>query len=111
MWPLGVISEKLFKMAGDDGVQEAAGSPSPDGQIPLARRSYYVDVSLTYSRHSIIHLTVRFLRSLPCAFLIVVTVVLTNLGSCSGLLVMLVGSACAAGLHLGLRPRLRAHGA
>ncbi|CAD6333640.1 unnamed protein product [Miscanthus lutarioriparius] len=44
MWPLGVISEKLFKMAGDDGVQEEAGSPSPDGQIPLARRSYYVDV-------------------------------------------------------------------
>ena len=61
MWPLGVISEKLFKMAGDDGVQEEAGSPSPDGQIPLARRSYYVDVSLTYSRRSIIHLTVRFL--------------------------------------------------
>ncbi|CAD6271971.1 unnamed protein product [Miscanthus lutarioriparius] len=44
MWPLCVISEKLFKMAGDDGVQGAAGSPSPDGQIPLARRSYYVDV-------------------------------------------------------------------
>lgn len=43
MWPLCVISEKLFKMAPDDGGQ-GPGSPSPDGQIPLARRSYYVDV-------------------------------------------------------------------
>nr|ACG42936.1 hypothetical protein [Zea mays]ACG45398.1 hypothetical protein [Zea mays] len=44
MWPLCVISEKLFRMAGDDGAQGAAGSPYPDGRISLARRSYYVDV-------------------------------------------------------------------
>jgi hypothetical protein len=42
MWPLCVISEKLFRVTGDDGPD----SPSADGQIPLARRSYYVDVSL-----------------------------------------------------------------
>jgi len=48
-------------MAGDDGVQAAAGSPSPDGQIPLARRSYYVDVSLTLSLSLNYYLTaVRF---------------------------------------------------
>jgi hypothetical protein len=41
MWPLCVISEKLFRVTGDDGPD----SPSADGQIPLARRSYYVDVS------------------------------------------------------------------
>lgn len=40
MWPLCVISEKLFRVTGDDGPD----SPSADGQIPLARRSYYVDV-------------------------------------------------------------------
>uniref|UniRef100_A0A804Q0S4 Guanylyl cyclase 1 n=1 Tax=Zea mays TaxID=4577 RepID=A0A804Q0S4_MAIZE len=44
MWPLCVISEKLFRMAGDDGAQGAAGSPYPDGRISLARRSYYIDV-------------------------------------------------------------------
>jgi hypothetical protein len=61
MWPLCAISERLFKMAGDDGVQAAAGSPSPDGQIPLARRSYYVDVSLTLSLSLNYYLTaVRF---------------------------------------------------
>ncbi|OEL36015.1 hypothetical protein BAE44_0002966 [Dichanthelium oligosanthes] len=43
MWPLWVISEKLFKMAGDDAGQ-GPDSPSAHGQIPLARRSYYVDV-------------------------------------------------------------------
>jgi hypothetical protein len=44
MWPLCVISEKLFKMAGDDAGQ-GPGSPSADyAQISLARRSYYVDV-------------------------------------------------------------------
>nr|CAB3465063.1 unnamed protein product [Digitaria exilis] len=41
MWPLCVISERLFKMAGDD---DAGQGPSADGQIPLARRSYCVDV-------------------------------------------------------------------
>ena len=45
MWPLCVISEKLFRMAGDDG-GHGPGSPSADyPQIPLARRSYCVDVS------------------------------------------------------------------
>ncbi|KAL6609874.1 hypothetical protein ACP70R_039843 [Stipagrostis hirtigluma subsp. patula] len=43
MWPLCVISEKLFRMAGDGGSQ-GPGGPSADGQIPLARRSYCVDV-------------------------------------------------------------------
>lgn len=48
MWPLRVISDKLFKMAGDDdggGGGQGLESPSADGLIPLARRSYYVDVS------------------------------------------------------------------
>ncbi|CAN6328030.1 unnamed protein product [Urochloa humidicola] len=46
MWPLCVISEKLFKMAGDDGggAGHGPGSPYADAQIPLSRRSYYVDV-------------------------------------------------------------------
>ncbi|XP_062181243.1 guanylyl cyclase 1-like isoform X3 [Phragmites australis] len=43
MWPLRVISERLFNMAGDNGGQ-GPDSPSSDGQIPLARRSYYIDV-------------------------------------------------------------------
>ncbi|KAG2627117.1 hypothetical protein PVAP13_3KG227129 [Panicum virgatum] len=44
MWPLCVISEKLFRMAGDDG-GHGTGSPSADyAQVPLARRSYCVDV-------------------------------------------------------------------
>ncbi|KAL6841340.1 hypothetical protein ACP4OV_028858 [Aristida adscensionis] len=42
MWPLCVISEKLFRMPGD--AAQGPGGPSPDAQIPLARRSYYVDV-------------------------------------------------------------------
>lgn len=60
MWPLCVISEKLFRMAGDDGAQGAAGSPYPDGRISLARRSYYVDVSL----HSVAQLLLSHCASL-----------------------------------------------
>ncbi|KAK3138606.1 hypothetical protein QOZ80_5AG0371020 [Eleusine coracana subsp. coracana] len=43
MWPLCVISDRLFKVTGDDG-GHGPDSPTADGQIPLARRSYYVDV-------------------------------------------------------------------
>ncbi|KAF0923968.1 hypothetical protein E2562_007790 [Oryza meyeriana var. granulata] len=46
MWPLGFFSERLFKVAGEGGGGEGAEDtpPTPDGRVPLARRSYYVDV-------------------------------------------------------------------
>jgi hypothetical protein len=46
MWPLCFISDKLFKMPGDDAGE---GPLPPDGQIPLARRSYSIDVSSSSS--------------------------------------------------------------
>ncbi|KAM0871647.1 hypothetical protein ACQ4PT_039240 [Festuca glaucescens] len=41
MWPLCFISDKLCKMPGDDAGE---GPLPPSGQIPLARRSYSIDV-------------------------------------------------------------------
>ncbi|KAI4988762.1 hypothetical protein ZWY2020_036079 [Hordeum vulgare] len=46
MWPLCFISDRLFKVPGDDG-GEGPGAPlPPDGRIPLARRSYFIDFAL-----------------------------------------------------------------
>uniref|UniRef100_A0A452Z8J1 Uncharacterized protein n=1 Tax=Aegilops tauschii subsp. strangulata TaxID=200361 RepID=A0A452Z8J1_AEGTS len=45
MWPLCFISDRLFKVP-EDGGGDGPGAPlPPDGRIPLARRSYFIDVS------------------------------------------------------------------
>lgn len=44
MWPLCFISDKLFKVAGDDCGEGPGAALPPGSQIPLARRSYRVDV-------------------------------------------------------------------
>uniref|UniRef100_A0A452Z8I7 Guanylyl cyclase n=1 Tax=Aegilops tauschii subsp. strangulata TaxID=200361 RepID=A0A452Z8I7_AEGTS len=44
MWPLCFISDRLFKVP-EDGGGDGPGAPlPPDGRIPLARRSYFIDV-------------------------------------------------------------------
>lgn len=44
MWPLCFISDRLFKVPGDDGGDGPGAPLPPDGRIPLARRSYFIDV-------------------------------------------------------------------
>ncbi|KAG8085800.1 hypothetical protein GUJ93_ZPchr0010g9035 [Zizania palustris] len=44
MWPLGFFSERLFKGDGGEGAEDSPLPPPDGGRVPLARRSYYVDV-------------------------------------------------------------------
>ncbi|KAL5203364.1 hypothetical protein ABZP36_014316 [Zizania latifolia] len=44
MWPLGFFSERLLKGDGGEGAEDSLPPPPDGGPVPLARRSYYIDV-------------------------------------------------------------------
>jgi hypothetical protein len=105
-------------MPGDDA---GVGPLPPDGQIPLARRSCSIDVSSSSSSVPFVPpslydcLDVLNIVSDCAASPVHVTIAESPNGQSRLtfplVLLMVLGSARAAGLHLGLRPRLRAHGA